>query len=181
MHTVSFYCSLLLSILIFACSQEKSTQEAVVDPPNQRAYSLQEQAIFDALKAKDSLLFNLCFNTCDTTALRTLLDDDFVFYHDQSGITDSKAAFVSSIPNLCKMDYKASRTLEEASLEIFPMYNQGELYGAIQKGEHHFWGKKGEASKYLTSSAKFSHLWLLKEGEWYLSTVFSYHHHSPEE
>lgn len=36
------------------------------------------------------------------------------------------------------MDYKAIRKLEAGSLEVFPMYNDGKLDGALQKGFHRF-------------------------------------------
>lgn len=48
------------------------------------------QEIFYELRQKDSLVFNLGFNHCDSTQLRMLLSDDLEFYHDQNGILKSK-------------------------------------------------------------------------------------------
>ncbi|NRA48339.1 MAG: nuclear transport factor 2 family protein [Phaeodactylibacter sp.] len=138
------------------------------------------QELFEELKAKDSLIFKLGFNECDTAQLRALLSDDLEFYHDQSGIMDSKEAFIQNVPNLCKMEYKPIRELVEGSLEVFPLYSNGNLYGAIQKGVHEFYGEEPGKPKYLTSTAKFTHVWIIENDEWRLKRVLSYDHQSPD-
>lgn len=136
--------------------------------------------LFQTLKAQDSLLFNVGFNTCDISQFQALVSEDLEFYHDQSGITGSKAAFIAGIENgLCKLEYKARRELVEGSLRVFPMNSNGNLYGAIQTGEHRFYAKYPDEEETLSSTAKFTHLWLLEEGQWKLSRVLSYDHHSP--
>lgn len=135
-----------------------------------------EEEIFETLRLKDSLLFKEAYNHCDTTILRTLLSDNLEFYHDQGGINKSKENFIVGISGLCHIDYKATRALEPESLEVFLMRDNGKIYGALQKGIHHFYGQKGDNPKYLTSSAKFTHLWLLENNEWKLSRVLSYDH-----
>lgn len=137
------------------------------------------QELFAELKQKDSLVFNLGFNECDTAQLRILVSDDFEFFHDQSGLLDSKENFIRNIPNLCNMNYKPTRALVDGSLEVFPLYANGVLYGAIQKGEHEFYGEEPGKPKYLTSTAKFTHVWILENGEWKLKRVLSYDHQSP--
>ncbi|MCR9099211.1 MAG: nuclear transport factor 2 family protein [bacterium] len=137
------------------------------------------QELFLELKQKDSLVFNLGFNECDTAQLRILISDDFEFFHDQSGLLDSKENFIRNIPNLCKMNYKPTRVLVDGSIEVFPLYSNGVLYGAIQKGEHEFYGEEPGKPKYLTSRAKFTHVWILENGEWKLKRVLSYDHQSP--
>ncbi len=52
-------------------------------------------SLFQQLKTCDSLLFNIGFNECNLTVFDTLVADDFEFYHDQSGITPNKEAFLS--------------------------------------------------------------------------------------
>ena len=138
-----------------------------------------KREIFEALKAKDSLLFHAAFVTCDTITIKALISEDFEFYHDQSGITDSKEAFIEGIRGLCALPYKPRRELEAHSLEAFPLYNQGKLYGAIQTGTHRFYAKEKDKDEYLTSTAKFTHLWILESGEWRLKRVLSYHHIAP--
>ncbi len=76
--------------------------------------------LYQTIKEKDSLLFNLGFNDCDITQFRNLVSENFEFYHDQGGITKSKSEFIQGIENgLCKLDYKPKRILDENSLEIF--------------------------------------------------------------
>ena len=139
--------------------------------------------LFHQLKAMDSLLFNIGFNQCNLAVFDTLVADDFEFYHDQSGITPNKEAFISGTKHsLCTMDYKAIRMLQRGSLNVFPMYNNGELYGALQTGFHQFYALyPDDPALKLTSEARFSHLWLKEGNQWKLARVISYDHHSPEE
>lgn len=133
--------------------------------------------LFRTLKAQDSLLFEVGFNTCDIAQFENLISDDFEFYHDKSGITASKAAFIAGIRDgLCKMDYKAKRELVVNSLEVYPLENNGVLYGAIQTGIHRFYEVKDIKPDQLTSVAKFTHVWLLVNGEWKLGRGLSYDH-----
>lgn len=135
--------------------------------------------LFRTLKAQDSLLFEVGFNTCDIAQFENLISDDFEFYHDKSGITASKAAFIAGIRDgLCKMDYKAKRELVVNSLEVYPLENNGVLYGAIQTGNHWFYALENDKPEYLTSVARFTHVWLLVNGEWKLSRGLSYDHRS---
>jgi len=135
--------------------------------------------LFETLKVNDSLLFERSFNNFEFVHLENLIDEDLEFYHDQGGITDSKKEFIEGMKGFVNLPYKPIRELEKGSLEVFPLYNNGVLYGAIQKGVHHFYGLEKDKPKYLTSSAKFTHLWILKEGEWQLKRVLSYDHQSP--
>ncbi|MFH1118178.1 MAG: nuclear transport factor 2 family protein [Bacteroidota bacterium] len=135
--------------------------------------------LFSMLKAQDSLLFGIGFNTCDITQFEKLISDDFEFYHDKSGITTSKVSFIAGIRDgLCKMDYKPRRELVENSLEVYPLENNGVLYGAIQTGSHRFFALEKDKPEYLTSVARFTHVWLLENGLWKLSRGLSYDHKS---
>ncbi len=137
-----------------------------------------QSELFQTLAAKDSLLFSVGFNTCDIEQFEKLVSDDFEFYHDQSGVVSSKALFIENTRNgLCKMDYRAIRELVKGSLQVFALKNQGSLYGAIQTGEHRFYARRPGQADQLTSTAIFSHLWLLQDGEWKLARVLSYNHH----
>ncbi|MBK6480113.1 MAG: nuclear transport factor 2 family protein [Saprospiraceae bacterium] len=137
------------------------------------------QEIFYELRQKDSLVFNLGFNHCDSTQLRMLLSDDLEFYHDQNGILKSKEILIQSIPNLCKMDYKPIRVLIDNSLQVFPLFSNGKIYGAIQTGIHEFYGEEKDKPRYLTSTAKFTHVWIIEGGEWKLKRILSYDHVIP--
>jgi CubicO group peptidase (beta-lactamase class C family) len=134
-------------------------------------------ALYKTIKEKDSLLFNLGFNNCDIKQFENLINDNFEFYHDQSGITNSKAEFISGIENgLCQLPYKPRRILYENKTEVFPLERNGVLYGAIQTGIHSFYAVAENKSEYLTSIAKFSHVWILENGDFKLSKGLSYNH-----
>ena len=96
-------------------------------------------------------------------------DEDFEFYHDKGGIDHSKSEFIETLKNgpCANLTIENRRTLKTESLEVFPLYTKtNELYGAVQSGTHHFGN----------SSPKFTHLWLLVEGQWKLSRVLSFDH-----
>jgi hypothetical protein len=119
----------------------------------------QASELFVTLSSKDSLLFNVGFNTCNLGPFEDLISDDFEFYHDQAGITTSKALFLTSIKEgLCKLSYKPRRELVKGSLQVFPLHNKGVLYGAIQIGRHRFYaigrGQKGIFHKHRQIHAR---------------------------
>lgn len=101
----------------------------------------QNLELFKNLKAKDSILFKLGFNKCEVEKSAALMTKDLEFYHDKGGVLTSKKAFVNQMKNgLCKPNNpeKVYRFLVKESLDVFPMYNNGELYGALQNGKHFF-------------------------------------------
>ncbi|MES2616727.1 MAG: serine hydrolase [Bacteroidota bacterium] len=133
--------------------------------------------LYDIIKEKDSLLFNIGFNTCDIKQFEILLSDNFEFYHDQTGITISKQAFISDIKNgLCQLSYKPKRVLDASKMAVFPLMKDGVIYGAIQTGVHSFLAIEENNTAYITSIAKFNHVWILEGSEWKLSKGFSYDH-----
>ena len=136
--------------------------------------------LYKTIKTNDSLLFDIGFNTCDIKQFENLVSDNFEFYHDEAGITSTKAAFIASVRDgLCKMNYKARRELVGNSFDVYPLKKDGVLYGAIQTGEHTFYAIEKEKPEYVTSTAKFTHVWLLENGKWKLSRGLSYDHRKP--
>lgn len=140
-----------------------------------------DSELFIQLKNMDSLFFEAGFNNCEIAALEPYVSNDLEFYHDQSGVSTSREEFLQAVQqNICSTpDRKPIRQLKTESLEVFPLYNMGELYGAIQKGEHDFFIKEPEKELIFTSTARFTHLWLLKEESWILKRVLSYDHKTP--
>ncbi|MBT8289088.1 MAG: nuclear transport factor 2 family protein [Flavobacteriaceae bacterium] len=139
-----------------------------------------DSALYHELKAKDSLMFELSYNQLDFSILNELATEDIEFYHDQAGATYTKTDFINGMKGLGNLSYKARRELTEGSIRVFPMYNNGELYAAILTGEHRFFAKEpNDKPEYLTSSAKYTTLWILKQGEWKMSRIYSYDHRSP--
>lgn len=137
--------------------------------------------LFNTIKENDSLLFDVGFNTCNIEIFQDLISQEFTFFHDQSGVTESKEAFIESIRNgLCKLPYKAFRVLDEGSLAVYPLKRNDTIYGAIQNGEHSFYALEGNNQKYLTSTAKFTHVWIIENGEWKLRSVLSFNHKAVE-
>ena len=159
----------IISIVLFLISHSLFSQ---VDKSSE---------LFKTLKTRDSLLFNVGFNTCDIKQFENLVSDNFEFYHDQAGLTDSKSAFIESIKNnVCKLSYKPRRELDEKSLTVYPLEKNGVLYGAIQMGTHRFYAIEKDKPEYLTSVANFTHVWLLENGSWKLSRGLSYNHRKNE-
>ena len=145
------------------------------------AQSDPSSALFKTLKTQDSLLFDVGFNTCDISQFEKLVSENFEFYHDRSGITTSKKDFIANTRDgLCKLSYKAKRVLDARSLEVYPMENNGVLYGALQSGTHRFYAIEADKPEYLTSTARFMHIWLLEDGQWKLTRVISYDHQQPK-
>lgn len=135
--------------------------------------------LYKTILSKDSLLFNIGFNTCDIKQVERLLSDSLTFYHDKDGISD-KAKFLVDLKNgLCnkQTNRQVQRFLVEESTEIFPLYKNGVLYAAVQNGEHLF----SEKRESQAGVAKFTNVWQIENGEWKLRTSFSFDHQAYED
>jgi hypothetical protein len=137
--------------------------------------------LYQQLKTNDSLLFSVGFNTCTVAAFEHLIASDLEFYHDQSGVTHSKKAFLETFrKNICgNPHFKSRRELVAHSLHVFPLYEEGTLYGALQVGTHRFFETFGDAPETPGSVAQFTHLWLVTPEGWMLKRVVNYDHRSP--
>src|SRR6201996_4259680 len=142
------------------------------------AQTIDQAQLFKILEEKDNRLFNIGFNTCDISQFEQLVSNDFEFYHDESGTNPSKESFIADIKNgLCHGGgYQSRRELVKGSLQVFPLYNNKVLYGAIQTGKHRFYeNEKGKPERFA-SIATFTHLWQIENGDWKLARVLSYAH-----
>lgn len=134
--------------------------------------------VYKILKAKDSLIFERAFNNCEIQYLEQLIAEDFEFYHDIAGITNSKTQFIQTMyEGVCNPNNttKSTRELIEDSLEVFLLKKNGQIYGALQNGIHKFY-ETTNGNKVIGSTAKFSHLWIIENGEWLLNRVISFDH-----
>jgi len=133
--------------------------------------------LFQTLKKKDSLIFHEGFNKCNLNPLEDLLTSDLEFYHDKGGFQD-KALFMKAMrENICSSpERKPIRKLSPNTLEVFPLYNNGVLYGALQKGKHEFYLKETDKALYQTGAALFSILWIKEDDIWKAKRIYSYHH-----
>ncbi|MFH6956633.1 serine hydrolase [Flavobacterium aquidurense] len=134
--------------------------------------------LYKTIMSRDSLLFNVGFNTCDVSQFENLLSNNFEFYHDKDSIQD-KALFLKNIrKGLCgsTKTYQARRDLVEGSTEIYPLAKNGVLYGALQIGIHQFFEPVPGQKDKFGSTARFTHLWILENGVWKLRRSLSYDH-----
>lgn len=133
--------------------------------------------LFLALKKMDQMVFDQGFNHCDLKILDAVTATDLEFFHDQGGIQNKEAFLKATRNNICgDATIRITRELVNQSLEVFPLYENNTLYGAVQKGEHLFYRKEGQNQTELTGYAKFTSLWILEEDEWQLKRVLSYDH-----
>ncbi len=148
---------------------------------NTTAQVEQSSELYKIIKDMDRILFENGFNECIISDMEPLISDDLEFYHDEGGITHSKEKFLLTIKqNICSnQEQKPIRKLMANSLEVFPLYDKQVLYGVVQNGIHEFFIKEANRAPYLTSTAKFSHLWLKENDTWKLKRVLSYDHKTP--
>lgn len=130
--------------------------------------------LYNTILSKDSLLFEVGFNNCDIKQFELLLSDQLKFYHDKDGISD-KTKFIADLrKGICNSleNRQVKRFLVKESTEVFPLYKNGILYGAVQNGEHQF----SEKRESQAGIAKFTNVWQIENGEWKLTTSFSFDH-----
>jgi len=133
--------------------------------------------LFIELKKQDSLFFEKGFNNCDIAFLEKSVDENLKFYHDNGGFQDKKLFLERTKQNICgNPNQKPIRKVVENTLEVFPLYSNGELYGAIQTGEHRFYIREKNKQDVLGGQAKFTTVWTKKDGNWMMSDVLSYDH-----
>lgn len=133
--------------------------------------------LFKTLKKNDSLIFDSAFNECKSSDLTSIIAEDLEFYHDTGGITNGKETFLKTVKqNICgNPKVKPLRKLVDNSLQVYPLYENGNLYGAIQKGDHNFYLRENGKTR-PTVKSKFTHLWILENKNWMLKRVLSYDH-----
>lgn len=173
--------SIVLTSALCSCTNESSQtvnsfSKIKIEEP------LKNQKLFNLIKEKDSLLFQIGFNQIDTFQVSEMTSSNFEFYHDEHGITESKTGFISNINGIRELPFKTWRLLIEESMEVFPLYKENSqvLYGAIQNGTHDFYQQNEGENARKTNTARFTHLWIIENGDWKLKRVFSYNHQIPE-
>jgi len=122
--------------------------------------------LFATVKSLDARLFG-AVNNCDLAVLGSMVSEDLEFYHDQTGLSVGKAAFLAAVKqNICG---KVQRTLIENTLEVYPLKG----YGAVEVGIHRFHHPNEPDN---VGDAKFIHVWHNDNGIWKVTRVISYEH-----
>ena len=136
-----------------------------------------DPALFEALKRADSQVFDEGFNGCNLAILEKVVHRDMQFLHDENGPQDREGFFKAFRESICSDPaHKPIRRLVEGSVVVYPLRNNGELYGAVQMGIHEFFiVEPGKEPRY-TSSGRFVHTWLREGDQWKLYRVVSYDH-----
>ncbi len=186
---MKFNPSIFLSVLILLFIDCKQPEKVEVIPNNSEQIhgrlevaqnDTTQSALYYILKEKDSIMFERSYNQLDTSILEEMATENVEFYHDQGGATYTKQDFINGMKGLGNLFYKARREVKKGSIEVFPMYKNGELYAGILKGEHSFYAKEpNDKPEYLTSTAKYTTLWILVEDVWKMSRIYSYDHKKP--
>jgi hypothetical protein len=149
----------------------------ITSPFSQLLFAQKEdQQLTSTILRKDSL-FWMAYNSCDTVKFREFFINDVEFYHDKGGITLGLENLLAiTKKNLCgPNDFRLRREAVPGTVKVYPMQSSGVIYGAIISGEHVFYIKQA-GKETLDGLAKFTHLWLLKNGVWKMTRVLSYDH-----
>jgi Domain of unknown function (DUF4440) len=136
-----------------------------------------DSELFITLQRHDSIFFERGFNSCDTHYLKQAIHKDLVFYHDKGGISDKARFMESTKKNLCSdWNNKPIRKVRRESLEVYPLYDNGKLYGVVQSGVHDFFKRVPGNPDVYSGTAKFTHVYLLIGSDWILKEVLSFDH-----
>jgi len=172
----------LICIILFGCNNDQSKKkidEKLLIEQISINTSEKNTDLFNKIKSLDSLFFDVAYNKCDTVMGRKLVSKDFEFYHDQGGALLNEPNELASdimVEDLSWICNDTNRKLVTNSMEVFPLYEENELYGAIQKGDHQFYKVENKIPTELKINAKFIHLWILEDNDWKLKRVFSFDH-----
>jgi hypothetical protein len=138
----------------------------------------QGAALTEAVRARDSELFDLAFLGCDPARLRTMIAPDFEMYHDRDGVVARSAEdFIADYARSCHERqapnaWRSRRELVAGSLNVHPVPG----YGAIEDGVHVFYERRGDGPERLVGRARFTQVWALTPDGWRLARVLSYAH-----
>ena len=136
-----------------------------------------DSELFIALQRHDSIFFERGFNLCDTNYLKQAIHKDLVFYHDQGGISNKVQFMENTKKNLCSdWNNKPIRKVRKESLEVYPLFDNGKLYGVVQSGVHDFFKRVPGNPDVYSGTARFTHVYLLEGSDWILKEVLSFDH-----
>lgn len=144
--------------------------DVVREKPEAGRMASGDKALFDEISRQDAALFQ-AFNQRDLKTLDSFFTKDLEFYHDKEGRTGYEKNMESFQRNFAS-EARVRRELVEGTLEVYPIAG----YGAVELGIHRFYTSGKGQPEQLTATARFVHLWELKDGTWKISRVISYDH-----
>lgn len=132
-----------------------------------------DENLYDQLAKLDSELFATVY-TCNSSKAAGFFTEDLEFYHDNGGVTKSRASFIEELEkNFCnEANPKLRRELVKGTLKVFPMKDSA----AIQTGDHLFYVTEKGQNERLSGKGKFIHLWKRDRGRWKIARVLSFDH-----
>ena len=135
------------------------------------------------IEAADTVLFDAVFNRCELDHVPHITTDDVTMVHDQGGVDRGREAFFAPIRQyICSGEGpKPLREADPGTMEVWPLYDSGRLYGALQQGRHSFYLRDDAGAVRLTNRARYMHVWSLSETGWRLQTALSFEHINPDE
>jgi CubicO group peptidase (beta-lactamase class C family) len=136
--------------------------------------------LYQQIMQMDRLLFEDGYNQCRLDKLNDVVSDDFHFIHDQNGAA-SKSDFMKGFKeSICSNpNRKPIRKPVAGTLQVFPLHNEGKLYGAIETGVHDFYIQEPGKALYKTNTGRFTNVWLRTPKGWQLGESLSYDHYDP--
>jgi len=136
-----------------------------------------EQQVIKALTENDSLFWT-GYNTCNLDLMSRFLSNDMEFYHDQGGIILGIEGMKKSMQeNICNdPNHKVRRELVPGTFQLFLLKDNNTIYGAILSGEHYFYNSHAGGNETKDGIAKFTNLWLLRDGNWKMNRILSFDH-----
>ncbi len=154
---------ILTAAILFAAAATYAQQEV---------YPADAEALSKKIIAMDTEAFD-AYNTCNLEKFSTYFTSDLEFYHDKGGATTGIEKFIENTQKyICNSP--DGRIIRKPAAGTFKVYAL-EGYGAILVGGHDFYIVNNGVEK-KTGSAKFTHVWLLKDGRWKMARVLSYDH-----
>ncbi|MDX1332010.1 MAG: nuclear transport factor 2 family protein [Robiginitalea sp.] len=149
--------ALLAPILLFS---------ALATTTGLKAQLPSDSELFQTIAALDEAYFT-AYNSCDMQTQAALLSEDLEFYHDQGGLSTSKAGILESIEaNICG---KVTRELVAGSLEVHEIKG----FGAVEIGLHKF--HNNQQPDAVSKPSRFITLWKQEEGTWRMHRIVSLH------
>jgi CubicO group peptidase (beta-lactamase class C family) len=170
-----YYPEKRLSVIVLSNTESKDTLELSEQLSRQALFATlalgaPADTLRDQILDADRQLFD-AYNTCNTVKFSRSLAPDLEFFHDTTGLTDHDWN-VNALENRCAESTTYHRTLDEQSVQIFPVPG----YGALELGTHRFFESRADGSEKLDATPSFANVWKKTSDGWKLTRVLSHGH-----